>query len=275
MAKESVRARMEGEAGISYAEFSYQLIQAYDFLHLRDALGVRIQIGGSDQWGNITAGTELVRRKAAGEAFALTFPLLTTASGAKFGKSEKGAVYLDPELTSPWEFYQYWVNADDRDVVKLLKFFTFLDAEEIAALEKSTAEAPHLREAQRRLAREMTVLVHGEAEVDKILAATEVLFGKGDIRAADPATLRAALAAAPAVGFAAAGDLPPVPDLLLSLGLVASKGEAKKAIQSGGVYLNNAKLADPVYAPAASDLLHGRFLVLRKGKRNYGLVTVG
>ena len=275
MAKESVRARIErDEVGISFTEFSYMLLQAMDFHYLYVEHDCRLQIGGSDQWGNITAGTELVRRKAAGEAFALTFPLLTTASGAKFGKSEKGAVYLDKGLTSPWEFYQYWVNADDRDVVKLLKFFTFLGQDEIAALTRATAEAPHLREAQRRLATEMTVLVHGQAEVDKILAATDVLFGKGDIKAADPATLRAALAAAPAVSVASARDLPPVPDLLLSLGLVASKGEAKKAISSGGVYLNNEKLADPVYAPGASDLLHGQFLVLRKGKRNYGLVTV-
>jgi tyrosyl-tRNA synthetase len=276
MAKESVKNRIErDEVGISYTEFSYMLLQALDFHHLYAAHDCRLQIGGSDQWGNITAGAELVRRKAGGEAFALTFPLLTTASGAKFGKSEKGAVYLDPGLTSPWEFFQYWVNADDRDVVKLLKFFTFLGEDEISALERSTAEAPHLREAQRRLAAEMTVLVHGQAEVDKILAATEVLFGKGDIRAADPATLRAALAAAPAVAFGSVAELPPLPDLLVALELAASKGEAKKAVASGGVYLNNAKVADPVYAPAAADLLHGRFLVLRKGKRSYGLVTVG
>ena len=274
MGKESVRARIErDEVGISYTEFSYMLLQAFDFYHLYEEHDCRLQIGGSDQWGNITAGTELVRKKAGGEAYALTFPLITTASGAKFGKSEKGAIYLDPDLTSPWDFYQYWVNADDRDVVKFLKYFTFKSQDEVAALEAAHEAAPHKREAHKALATEMTEMIHGKAEVAKIQTAVDVLFGGGDMSQADPATLKAALDAAPAVSYAA-DAIPSVPDMLLDLGLVQSKGQAKKDIKGGGVRVNNAQIVDIGHTPAASDFLGDEVLVLRKGKKNYGLVTL-
>ena len=274
MGKESVRARIErDEVGISYTEFSYMLLQAYDFYHLYAEHDCRLQIGGSDQWGNITAGTELVRKKAGGEAFALTFPLITTASGAKFGKSEKGAIYLDPELTSPWDFYQYWVNADDRDVIKFLKYFTFKTQDEVAELEAAHEAAPHKREAHKSLASEMTEMVHGAEEVAKIQTAVDVLFGGADMAQADPATLKAALGAAPAVSYPA-DAIPAVPEMLLDLGLVASKGQAKKDIQGGGVRVNNAPIADIAHTPKASDFLGGQVLVLKKGKKNYGLVTL-
>ncbi len=274
MGKESVRARIErDEVGISYTEFSYMLLQAYDYYHLYAEHDCRLQIGGSDQWGNITAGTELVRKKAGGEAYALTFPLITTATGAKFGKSEKGAIYLDPDLTSPWDFYQYWVNADDRDVIKFLKYFTFKSQDEVAALEAAHEAAPHLREAHKALAAEMTTMIHGTIEVAKIRTAVDVLFGGADMAQADPKTLRAALDAAPAVSYPAA-SIPTVPDMLLDLGLVASKGQAKKDIKGGGVRVNNVQIADIGHTPAVSDFLGGEVLVLRKGKKNYGLVTL-
>ena len=274
LAKESVRARFEREeVGISYTEFSYMLLQSFDFYHLYKEHDCRLQIGGSDQWGNITMGTELVRRKASGEAYALTFPLITTATGAKFGKSEKGAIYLDPDLTSPWDFYQYWVNADDRDVVKFLKYFTFKGKDEIAALEAAHEAAPHLREAHKALAVEMTELVHGPDEVAKIQTAVDVLFGGADMARADPGTLKAALGAAPAVSYPAS-SIPTVPDMLLDLGLVGSKGQAKKDIKGGGVRVNNVQIADIGHTPAVSDFLGGQVLVLKKGKKNYGLVTL-
>lgn len=274
MAKESVRQRIErDEVGISFTEFSYQILQAMDFEFLYRAHDCRLQIGGSDQWGNITAGTELVRKKAGGQAYALTFPLLTTASGAKFGKSEKGAIYMDPSLTSPWDFYQYWVNVDDRDVVKLLKVFTFKSQEEIAALAARVAEAPQLREAQRALAAEMTAMVHGAGELAKIETAVEVLFGAGDPAGADAPTLRAALGSAPQVGYAAT-ELPPLAQILVDLGLCKSKGAARKDIEAGAVRVNMQPVADQLFTPGAGDFLHGEVLLVRKGKKHWGLVTL-
>jgi tyrosyl-tRNA synthetase len=274
MAKESVRQRIErDEVGISFTEFSYQILQAMDFEFLYRAHDCRLQIGGSDQWGNITAGTELVRKKAGGQAYALTFPLLTTASGAKFGKSEKGAIYIDPTLTSPWDFYQYWVNVDDRDVVKLLKVFTFKGPEEIEALAARVAEAPQLREAQRALAAEMTAMIHGAGELAKIETAVEVLFGSGDPAGADAPTLRAALGSAPQASYGAE-QLPPLAQILVDLGLCKSKGAARKDMEAGAVRVNMRQVTDQLFTPGAADFLHGEVLLVRKGKKHWGLVTL-
>ncbi|MDD4951267.1 MAG: tyrosine--tRNA ligase [Desulfovibrionaceae bacterium] len=273
LAKESVRGRIGREdVGISYTEFSYMILQGYDFYRLFVDRGTRLQIGGGDQWGNITAGCELIRRKAGGEAFALTFPLITTAAGRKFGKSEKGAVFLDPAMTSAYAFYQFWINTDDQDVVRFLKYYTFLGPEEIRALELEAAERPHLREAQRRLAEEVTVMIHGRPELDKVLAASRALFGQGDIRLADVGALRQALESAPGVEYAA-GSLPDLPQMLVDLGLCPSKGRARKDIQAGGVYLNNERVQESSN-PGRNDFLGGEILILRKGKRNYGLVRL-
>jgi tyrosyl-tRNA synthetase len=276
MAKESVKNRISREeTGISYTEFSYMILQAYDFYRLSQLHGCMLQIGGSDQWGNITAGTELIRRKTGQEAFALTFPLLTTADGKKFGKSEKGAIYLDPEMTSPYEFYQFWIRIDDRDVVNCLKQFTFLGKEEIEGLEAILQQAPEQRIPQRRLAQEMTRLIHGEQELAKIETASEVLFGKGDIALVDVTTLKTALTEAPTVSYPSLDQLPDLAQALVDLGLCTSKGQAKKEIKAGGVYLNNERVQDVGYIPQTSDLIHGEALLLRKGKKHYGLVILG
>ena len=275
MDKESVKGRFgREEVGISYTEFSYMLLQAFDFHHLYKNRECKLQIGGSDQWGNITAGTELIRRKeTGGHAFALTFPLITTATGAKFGKSEKGAIYLDPEITSPYEFYQYWVNVMDADVIRFMKYFSFFSQDEIAEYENKLEQAPHLREAHKALAAHMTELIHGREEVDKVEAASEVLFGKGDIAGVDARTLRQACATAPSVEYPA-DSLPPLPDMLVDLGLCKSKGQAKKDIQAGAVRLNNDQVQDIAHQPNADEFLHGEVLLIKKGKKNYGLVTL-
>ncbi len=281
LGKDSVKGRIEREeVGISYTEFSYMILQGYDFYHLCKEYGCRLQIGGGDQWGNITAGTELIRKKSAGEAFALTFPLITTASGKKFGKSEKGAIFMSAELTSPYAFYQFWINTEDADVVKFLKYFTFLSQEEIAALEAEVARAPQERAAQKALAAQTTIMVHGEEELAKVLAATEALFGKGDLLALDPGTLASALESAPSSTYALA-ELPDLPQILVDLGLCPSKGQARKDIQAGAVSLNGGKVADAARPLAEADFLgatgtsHGAFAVLRKGKKNYGVVRLG
>lgn len=273
MGKESIKGRIDrDEVGISFTEFSYMILQGYDFYHLFKEYGCRLQIGGGDQWGNITSGCELIRRKAGEEGFALTFPLITTASGKKFGKSEKGAIYLNAERTSPYTFYQFWINTDDRDVINFLKYFTFLDQEEIAELEKSLEEAPHLREAQKRLAAETTTMIHGKEELEKVQAATAALFGKGDIKSVDVKTLRAAMEAAPATEYAPS-ELPDMPQILVDLGLSKSKGQARKDINAGGLYINNERVDDAAYVPGDSDFLGGEVMLLRKGKKNYGLIT--
>ncbi|WP_285907406.1 tyrosine--tRNA ligase [Pseudodesulfovibrio pelocollis] len=278
--KESVKGRLDREdVGISYTEFSYMVLQGYDYYHLFKTKGCRLQIGGGDQWGNITAGCELVRKKCAQEentqeeVYALTFPLITTASGKKFGKSEKGAIYLSPDLTPPYAFYQFFINTDDRDVIRFLKLFTFLDQEEIAALERELAAAPHLRTAQKRLAEEVTRMVHGQPELDRVMAATEALFGGGTIKGVDPATLRAALETAPHCHYAP-GTVPDLPQILLDLKLATSKGQARKDIQGGGVYINGERV-DEDQDVAESDFMGGEVLIIRKGKKNYGLVTRG
>lgn len=274
LAKESVKGRFGREdVGISYTEFSYMILQGYDFYHLYKEKKCQLQIGGGDQWGNITAGCELIRRKAQGEGYALTFPLITTAAGKKFGKSEKGAIYLNAEMTSPYAFYQFWINTDDRDVINFLKYFTFLTQEEIAELEKSLEEAAYLREAHRRLAEETTIMIHGKEELEKVQAATAALFGKGDIKSVDAATLCEAMEAAPGVEYATA-ELPDLPQILLDLGLVKSKGQARKDIQAGGLYINNERVSDFAYVPAEADFIGGQCMLIRKGKKNYGLVTL-
>jgi len=278
--KESVKGRLDREdVGISYTEFSYMVLQGYDYYHLFKTKGCRLQIGGGDQWGNITAGCELVRKKCAQEegaqeeVYALTFPLITTASGKKFGKSEKGAIYLSPDLTPPYAFYQFFINTDDRDVIRFLKLFTFLDQEEIAAIEREQTEAPHLRTAQKRLAEEVTRMVHGQPELDRVMAATEALFGEGTLKGVDPGTLRAALETAPHCHYAP-GDVPDLPQVLLDLKLVASKGQARKDIQGGGVYINGERVEGD-RGLAEADFIGGELLIVRKGKKNYGLVTRG
>ena len=276
MAKDSVKSRIgREETGISYTEFSYMILQSLDYEHLNRTRNCTLQIGGGDQFGNITAGLELIRRKSGAQAYALTFPLITTASGAKFGKSEKGAIFLNPELTSPYAFYQYWINADDRDVVNYLRYFTYLDRETVEALAADTVANPHLRAAQKRLARETTVMIHGEAELAKVEAVTEALFGGGDLRAVDPATLRAALEAAPGRNYPALGDVPPLPRLLADLGLCPSNSQARKDIKAGGVYLNNVRVESEDRPLTADDCIGGNILLLRKGKKNYGVVTLG
>ncbi|WP_018657964.1 tyrosine--tRNA ligase [Actinomadura flavalba] len=274
LARETVKSRLD-TSGMSYTEFSYVLLQSMDFLELYRRYGCRLQTGGSDQWGNLTAGVELVRRADGGSAHALTTPLLTKADGSKFGKTAGGETYwLDPELTSPYAFYQFWINADDRDVEKYLKVFSFRSREEIEALVKEGAERPAARAPQRALAEEMTTLVHGADETARVIAASRALFGQGSLDELDERTLRSALAEVPRAALPS-GALPPVADLLVASGLCKSKSEARRAIQQGGAYLNNAKVEAEDAVPAADDLLHGRYLVLRRGKRNVGGAELG
>ena len=281
-AKDSVRSRLE--AGISYTEFSYMLLQAYDFLELFRREGATLQIGGSDQWGNITAGIELIRRTAGAEAHALTFPLLTTAAGTKFGKSEAGAVYLDPERTSPYAFYQFWIHADDRDVGRLLRIFSLAGRAEIEALDAETAAHPERRAAQQALAREMTARVHGEEAARVAAEVSGVLFGKGEVAALSAGALEALAREVPTVDVpspndapsdgAPAGALDPL-DLFVAAGLAASRGAAKRLLEQGGVYVNGARAEAGDRFVRAGSLLHGRWLVLRKGARDYALARVG
>jgi tyrosyl-tRNA synthetase len=271
LARETVKARLE--TGLSYTEFSYALLQSLDYLELYRRYDCRLQTGGSDQWGNLASGVDLIRRAEGGTAHALTTPLVTRADGTKFGKTAGGTTYwLDPELTSPYAFYQFWLNVDDRDVLRYLKYFSFRTREEIEELEKATEERPAARAAQRALAGELTTLVHGAEETDRVIAASRALFGQGELTALDERTLESALAEVPSTTVS--GPLPPVVDLLASTGLVASKSEARRTVAQGGVYLNNVKVTDDAATPEESDLLHGRFLVLRRGKRNVGGVTM-
>ncbi|MGI5289384.1 tyrosine--tRNA ligase [Nonomuraea polychroma] len=273
LARESVSARLQGE-GLSYTEFSYQILQANDYLELYRRHNCTLQIGGSDQWGNITAGVDLVRRIEGAHVHALTLPLITKADGTKFGKTAGGALWLDPEMTSPYAFYQYFLNSDDRDVIHYLKVFTFKSREEIEALEKAVAERPFAREAQRTLAEDLTELLHGKEELDAVVAASKALFGQGGALEDLPAsTLAAALAEVPKAEIPALGV--PFVDLLADSGLVESKSAARRAVKEGGAYLNNVKITDEAYVPTADDLLHERFMVLRRGKKSIGGVEVG
>lgn len=277
VAKESVRARMEDrEAGISYTEFSYMLLQAFDFYHLCGEFDCELQIGGSDQWGNITAGVELIRRKLGRASFGLTLPLITKADGTKFGKTEAGTVWLDPRRTSVYKFYQFWIRADDRDVIRYLRFFTFLDREEIEALAAQHEQNPGGREAHKALAESLTRLIHGEAATREAVRASSILFG-GELTGITEGTFNEIVGEVPTAELAGAdfdGDGKPMVDLLAESGLCASKGQARKDVQGGGVYLNNERVGDLQASVTRDQLLFGRHLLLRKGKRNYLVVTV-
>jgi tyrosyl-tRNA synthetase len=275
-AKESVRARMEDrESGISFTEFSYMLLQGYDFCHLQKTLGCELQIGATDQWGNITIGTELTRKKLGATVWGLTFPLLTKSDGTKYGKTASGAVWLDPRRTSPYRFYQFFVQVEDAEVAKLLKTLTFLSQDEVAALEAEVKANPAARAAQKALARELTTLVHGAEAVAAALKASEILFG-GSLDGVSEAVFHDVVGEAPTkelehVKLAGAGL--PLIDLLVHSGLATSRGQAKKDIEGGGIYLNNVRVADLARAAAATDLLFGKYLLLRKGKRTYAVIS--
>jgi tyrosyl-tRNA synthetase len=274
LSREVVRARLES-GGITFTEFSYQVLQANDFLELHRRYGCSLQIGGSDQWGNLVAGVDLIRRVTGDVVHALATPLITKPDGTKYGKTEGEAVWLSPELMSPYAFYQFWINRSDAEVPNLLRVFTFRSRAEIEELERETAESPAARIGQRVLAEDVTTLVHGPEEYARVVGASQALFGQGDLRALDAKTLAAALAEVPSVTLPASGDaLPPVADLMAATGIVPSKSAARRAIAEGGAYLNNAKVTDQDAVPQASDLLHGRFLVLRRGKRTVGGVEV-
>lgn len=274
LAKDSVKSRLEG--GISYTEFTYMLLQAHDYAELYRRHGVTLQVGGSDQWGNMTAGLELLRRTEGAEAHVLTFPLVTTASGQKFGKSEAGAVYLDPARTSPYRFYQFWLGADDRDVGRWLRYFTFLSRSEIEALDAATAERPEAREAQRALAADMTRRVHGDDVLRTVDAISQVLFGKGDPRALSAETLHAMAAEVPFAELDEPADAPGVDalDLVVATGLAKSRGDAKRLVEQGGVTVNGRKVAMADRVIASAEWLAGRHLLVRKGSRDWGLVRV-
>jgi tyrosyl-tRNA synthetase len=277
IAKESVRSRMEDrDAGLSYTEFSYMLLQGFDFYHLRKTFDCELQIGATDQWGNITVGTELTRKKMGATVWGLVFPLLTKADGSKYGKTATGTVWLDPKRTSPYRFYQFFVNTDDADVGKLLKTLTFLSADEIAALEQEMHANPGARAAQKALAREMTTLVHGNAEYVNAQRASELMFG-GGLDGITEELFRDVLGEIPTKELERArldGAGAPLVDLLVHSGLAPSKGQARKDVEGGGIYLNNVRAADAARAITASDLLFGRYVLLRKGKRTYAVLNV-
>jgi tyrosyl-tRNA synthetase len=265
--RDTIRRRLDGE-GISYTEFSYMLLQANDYVELHQRHGCSLQIGGSDQWGNIIAGVRLVRQKLGATVHALTVPLVTAADGTKFGKSTGGgSLWLDPQMTSPYAWYQYFVNTADADVIRYLRWFTFLTAGELAELEQATAERPQQRAAQRRLAHELTVLVHGEAATEAVEHASKALFGQGDLDRLDEPTLAAALREA-SVAELKSGEPDGIVDLLVATGLSASKAAARRTIGEGGVSVNNLRVDSDEWSPQASDFLYGRWLVLRRGKRN-------
>ena len=271
IAKEAVARRLNSEQGISYTEFSYQILQGMDFLELYRRHGCTMQTGGSDQWGNLTAGIDLIHRVEGASVHALATPIITKADGTKFGKTEGGALWLDPEMTTPYAFYQFWLNVDDRDVPNLLRVFSFRSREEIEELERATTERPQARAAQRALAEELTTLVHGAEQCANVTAASRALFGQGELADLDERTLAAALSELPTARIA---ELAPVADLLPLVELVPSKSAARRTIKEGGAYLNNAKVAGEDAVPAASDLIHGRGLVLRRGKRNLGAIEL-
>jgi len=278
LAKESVKRRVEGnESGMSFTEFSYSLLQSYDFLQLYRSEGCTVQMGGSDQWGNITAGIDLVRRMEGARAYGVVFPLVTQASGVKFGKTEEGAVWLDPEMTSPFRFYQYWINVEDADVVKYLSFFTLLDAEVIADLADKVTSEPQARAAQRALADDVTRRLHGETGLARARAATQALFG-GDVTGLGADEIADVFADVPSSKVSRddlGGEGKSLVDLMAESGVASSKGDARRSIEGGGVYVNNVRVEDTSRALTMSDTIDGRFLLLRKGKKQYHLVAVG
>ncbi|MEN9575455.1 MAG: hypothetical protein RL514_3310 [Verrucomicrobiota bacterium] len=278
MAKESVRARMEDrEVGISYTEFSYMLLQAFDFYVLARDHGCDLQIGGSDQWGNITAGTDLIRKKLARPAWGLTLPLITKADGTKFGKTEAGTIWLDARKTSVYRFYQFWINTDDRDVIRYLKYFTFLTSTDIAALEREHTEKPERRVAHKTLAIQLTSLIHGETATKEAIRASEVLFG-APLDGISEATFNDIVGEVPSKPVEAAkldGAGTSLVELLVHAGLGQSKGQARKDVEGGGIYVNNVRETNPQRALTTADLLFGKHVLLRKGKKNYTVLTVG
>jgi tyrosyl-tRNA synthetase len=272
--RESVKARLEA-GGISYTEFSYQLLQAMDYLELYRRYDCTVQLGGSDQWGNLVAGVDLIRRVEGTSAHALATPLITKADGTKYGKSEGGAIWLSADLLSPYGFYQFWLNVADAEVPNLLRVFSFRSRDEIEQLVLQSAEQPKARIGQRALAEEVTTLVHGEDETRRAIAASQALFGRGELRELDQPTLAAAVQEVPSTRvFAGAEGLPTVVDLMAEIKIVSSKSAARRAIAAGGAYLNNRKVTSEDAVPAAADLLYGRYLVLRVGRRSIGAVEV-
>jgi tyrosyl-tRNA synthetase len=273
LSKDSVSARLEG-GGISYTEFSYQVLQSYDFLELYRRNNCTLQVGGSDQWGNIVAGLDLIRRVEQGSGHALTVPLLMKADGTKFGKTAGGSVWLDQEMTSPYAFFQFWLNSDDKDVINFLKVFSFKSHAEITELEKSHNENPGLREAHRALARELTSLVHSEETTQRVEAAARALFGQGELSELDEATLASALAELPRTTVSSKEEIPTWVDLLAATGVVDSKSAARRIVKEGGAYLNNVKISGEDFRPSKSDFLCGKYAVLRKGKRDLAAVEL-
>ena len=273
LGKDSVATRLEKD-GISYTEFSYQVLQAMDFLELYRRNNCTLQIGGSDQWGNITAGLDLIRRVEGGSGHALTAPLLTKADGTKFGKTAGGSVWLDPEMTSPYAFFQYWLNSDDKDVIKFLKVFSFKSRQEIEALEVAHNENPGARQAHRELARELTSLVHSPVIAERVEAAARALFGQGDITELDETTLSSALAELPKAQVNGGEEIPTWVDLLVATGVVDSKSAARRIVKEGGAYLNNEKIEGEDFRLEKSHFLCGKYAVLRKGKRDLAAVEL-
>jgi tyrosyl-tRNA synthetase len=271
LARDTVKRRLD--SGISYTEFSYVLLQSMDFMALNRDHGVTLQFGGSDQWGNITGGAELVRRMSGNHAHAFATPLVTKSDGTKYGKTEGGALWLDPQMMSPYAFHQFWLNVEDEKVGEMLRVFTFLTREEIEALEKQTADEPWKRAAQRRLADEVTTLVHGADETEQAKVAAAALFGGGDLRSISTTTLAAALREAGSTAVSGA-TMPSVVDLFVETGLAKSKGEARRTVSEGGAYLNNERVEDPELVPGDGDLLGGEWLVLRRGKKKFAGVEV-
>jgi tyrosyl-tRNA synthetase len=271
LSKESVSARLEA-GGISYTEFSYQVLQSYDYLELFRRNDCTLQLGGSDQWGNIVAGLDLIRRVESGSAHALTVPLLAKSDGSKFGKTAGGSIWLDPSMTSPYAFFQFWLNTEDKDVINFLKVFSFLSHEEISLLAKSHEENPGLREAHRELARGLTTLVHGGETTIRVEAAARALFGQGELKELDEATLASALAELPRVTITSDQEIPTWVDLLAATGVVDSKSAARRVVKDGGAYLNNEKVTSEDYVPTKDEFLCGKYAVLRKGKRDLAAV---
>ncbi|MEU9394272.1 tyrosine--tRNA ligase [Streptomyces sp. NPDC048324] len=272
LTKDSVARRLESQEGISYTEFSYQLLQGMDFLELYRRYGCTLQQGGSDQWGNLTAGLDLIHRlEPEAEVHCLATPLMVKADGTKFGKTEGGAIWLDAEMTTPYAFYQFWLNVDDRDISTYMRILSFRSREELEELEKQTEERPQARAAQRALAEELTTLVHGADQTAAVIAASKALFGQGELADLDDRTLAAALSEVPHVQVT---ELGPVVDLFAEVGLVASKSAARRTVKEGGAYVNNVKVASEDAVPDKEDLLHGRWLVLRRGKKNLAAVEV-
>ncbi len=273
LARDSVASRLEA-GGISYTEFSYQVLQSFDYLELYKRYNCTLQLGGSDQWGNIVAGLDLIRKVEQGSAHALTVPLLTKADGTKFGKTAGGSVWLDPEMTSPYAFFQYWLNTDDKDVINFLKVFSFKSQEEIATLEIKHNENPGLREAHRELARELTSLVHSKDVAARVESAAKALFGLGDLTELDLSTLTSALSELPRTTVSAGQEIPTWVDLITSSGVVDSKSAARRIVKEGGAYLNNEKISGEDFRPSKTDFLCGKYAVLRKGKRDLAAVEL-